>query len=187
MERGHRSVFRKCLCGCGRYVPPKINKKTGRVKHYPPYITGHGYKTWWKTMRTRFRGMGNPRAKSIGETRLHDAGRGLVYRLIKITPRGRWQYEHRVVATKKLGRRLRRGEHVHHMNSNTLDNRPENLAVLASADHTRVHLTLTQWSKSHLACVECGTAARHHVGHGLCTACYQRPQKLAVRRLGRMP
>ena len=42
MERGHRSIFRKCLCGCGRHVPPKINKKTGRVKHYPPYITGHG-------------------------------------------------------------------------------------------------------------------------------------------------
>ena len=55
---------------------------------------------------------------------------------------GRKQHEHRQVAEHILGRVLRRGEHVHHINEDRTDNRPENLVVLPTrGHHTRWH----QW------------------------------------------
>lgn len=40
--------------------------------------------------------------------------------------------EHRAVAEQKLGRKLERGEVVHHENGDKTDNRPENVAVFSS-------------------------------------------------------
>lgn len=48
-----------------------------------------------------------------------------------------YAYVHRLVAEQKLGRRLRPGEVVHHVNG---DNSPDNLEVVAdAAAHTRAH------------------------------------------------
>lgn len=52
---------------------------------------------------------------------------------------------HRVVAAKKLGRELRRGEVVHHLDGNPANNNPDNLEVCSSASvhslhHRRSHL-----------------------------------------------
>lgn len=50
-----------------------------------------------------------------------------------------YAYEHRVVAEQALGRRLRRGEVVHHKNHKRGDNRPVNLEVLSRWSHGVAH------------------------------------------------
>ena len=66
------------------------------------------------------------------------------YMLVKLLPghhlsdvRG-YAYEHRVVAEQKMGRRLLPGEQVHHIDGNKLNNRPDNLEVVADTAHHRL-------------------------------------------------
>lgn len=40
-----------------------------------------------------------------------------------------WALEHRLVMEDKLGRKLRKGENVHHLNGDRLDNAPDNLEL----------------------------------------------------------
>jgi len=49
-----------------------------------------------------------------------------------------YAYEHRLVAERILGRRLRPGEQVHHINSNKTDNRVENLEITSGIAHHRL-------------------------------------------------
>jgi hypothetical protein len=48
-----------------------------------------------------------------------------------------YAYEHRVVAEHKVGRRLRKGEIVHHLNGDKTDNRQDNLVITKSIRHHR--------------------------------------------------
>jgi len=57
----------------------------------------------------------------------------------EVTMNGERFLEHRLVIEQKIGRKLLRGEHVHHINKDKLDNRIENLQLISETKHLADH------------------------------------------------
>ncbi len=80
----------------------------------------------------RNRGNGKFNAEKIGNTkRYQGAGKGYV--------KYHGRHLHRIVAEKKLGRPLERGEIVHHDDLNKRNNEPDNLKVTTQSKHIEIH------------------------------------------------
>ena len=108
----------------------------------------------------------------LGTTLLVNSN-GYKYLMVKVAEPGKWMYQHRHAMEQKLGRPLQRGELVHHLNHDRLDNRPENLEVMSSTEHNQLHCGKgDRWSKKYERCIRCGRTDKRHASRGRCMKCY---------------
>lgn len=101
--------------------------------------------------------------------------------------------QHRLIAERVIGRKLRAVEVVHHINGNKQDNRNENLLVCTNSYHRLIHTRMDAQAAcgnpNWLRCRYCHTYdAPEHLSvksfpyHRACAAAYQRDRKLRAAR-----
>ena len=155
-------------------------------------------KPWTKERREKYSvlaGTGRLDKKPIGSRRLQKCGQCNYWVVKTKFGNSKWPYEHRHIMAEHVGRTLKKGEHVHHKNHDTLDNRIENLELLSAGDHSRIHntgkpcknkgRTLKTWARNYSACVNCGTKKKigghKYSAHGICRSCNERLRRASRR------
>lgn len=129
--------------------------------HNNPFVKGHKHSnSTKKKLSLQKLGNKNPQWKggSISD------GHG--YIRYRVSP-SKYQLEHRYIMEKKLGRELKRSEHVHHINGVKDDNRIENLIVLNKSAHHSLH------KRKHYTCSlnNCNSV---HRARGMCVYHYNK-------------
>ncbi|MFZ3014346.1 MAG: hypothetical protein WA045_11635, partial [Nitrospira sp.] len=123
-----------CGCGCGQLtkVPRKSNGATGDVKGKPrTFLHGHFFHT------INLKGADSPGWR--GGVRQH---LGYVYLYCPDHPNADTEgyvAEHVMIASRVLGRPMKRGEHVHHANCVRSDNKNSNFVICSASFHRILH------------------------------------------------
>lgn len=63
---------------------------------------------------------------------------------------------HRLVMEEKLGRLLKENELVHHLDGNTKNNNPDNLVVVSTIEHMKLHGMYHNKTMVKMVCAYCG-------------------------------
>lgn len=121
-----------CHCGCGSVIEIKIHH---HVRGIPQFINGHVSRVA-NPMKGK-NGDHNPHFK--GERYKNKKSYVMVGVPVERTKGFGYVAEHILVMEESIGRRLKKGENVHHKNGIKDDNRLENLELLSAADHCRIH------------------------------------------------
>lgn len=125
-----------CECGCGE------TPATGRR-----FISGHNFRTLVRTeahnaaiAAAQTRSWATTRKRLPLGTRRKDRHGYVLVKVVVGT--GRWDKEHVLVMEEHMGRKLKPGEQVHHINGIKDDNRLENLELCENgAEHQRIEAT----------------------------------------------
>lgn len=105
------------------------------------------------TVVRALRKTGTPsRSLSDGKSLAHRGNKGKVNGYTTVTAdKYARKLEHILIAEAALGRKLKKGECVHHINQNRSDNRRENLLICTIGYHTAIHARMRkhpEWSKT---------------------------------------
>ncbi len=96
------------------------------------YRPEHEGRARFCSMSCRSKTVARSNAAARGDAQ-RDRGEGRTYR------KRNGRHEHRLVAEQTLGRPLKAGEIVHHIDGNIRNNDPSNLQVMTQAEHMRAH------------------------------------------------
>lgn len=133
-----------CLCGCGTLIMP--HRRAGYVVRF---VTGHNQRGKALSVEHRRKiGRGQRRAwrcgrvdsRPIGATAVNHHG----YTEVKLS-NGVWRKQHVLVVERRLGRRLKRTEEVHHVNGVRSDNKRSNLVHCRNKGaHSSIHASFVK-------------------------------------------
>lgn len=121
-----------CTCGCGQMRP-----KLGWDHKPKKFISGHN-----ACLNNESAGHKFSSEETSGEKHWNWRGGKYItdqgYVRVLIEPK-KYRYEHRLVMEKKLGRKLKSTEIVHHVNEDRTDNREGNLELTTRSKHNNIH------------------------------------------------
>ena len=161
--------LRTCACGCGSPTPPAKQSTYGNIKGLPrKYIPGHHLRL--------LNVSGSQNHSWKGGTHRHPLG--YIKLLIPTHPRADckgYVSEHLVVVERALGKYLRPGAHIHHVNGDPSDNRTSNLVVCENhAYHHLLHARARALKRPAFCQVDgCHRPVKIHK-HGFCNRHYLR-------------